>query len=47
MEKIYSKKKNTCILVQVSPETISFLVEYSKALRITKHRQFRFETVLN
>jgi hypothetical protein len=47
MEKIYSEKKNSCNLTQVSPDTIHFLLQYSKALRIRKHRQFSFETVLN
>jgi hypothetical protein len=47
MEKIYSTKKNSCEIPKVGPETIRFLLSYSKALRVTKHRQFSFDLILN
>jgi len=47
MEKIYSTKKNAFAIPRVGPETIQFLLAYSKALRIVKYRQFSFEMILN
>lgn len=47
MEKIYSTKKNALESPKAGPETIRFLLDYSKALRVTKHRQFRFDLILN
>lgn len=47
MEKIYSAKKNAFETPRVGPETIRFLLAYSKALRVTKHRQFSFDLILN
>lgn len=47
MEKIYSTKKNAYEAPKVGPETIQFLLSYSKAFRVTKHRQFSFDTILN
>ncbi|WP_188368796.1 hypothetical protein [Muriicola marianensis] len=47
MEKIYSTKKNVCETPKAGPETIRFLLDYSRALRITKHREFSFDLILN
>lgn len=48
MEKIYSKK---CIgksqKLEPSEETINFLLNYSKALKVVKYNSFEFETLLN
>ncbi len=47
MEKIYSEEKNACEPTKVSSETVQFLLNYSKALRIVGHKNFKFETNLN
>ena len=47
MEKIYSEEKNACRLTKVSAETVRFLLDYSKALRILDYKSFKFETSLN
>jgi hypothetical protein len=47
MEKIYSEERNACKLAQARPETIRFLTDFSKSLRILEFRQFKFESTLN
>lgn len=45
MEKIYSEKQ--CDLVQTKPETIEFLLNFSKSLKITEVEGIQFESNLN
>lgn len=47
MEKIYVKNKNKCKLVKTKPETIQFLLNYSKSLKITEANGIKFETNMN
>ena len=47
MEKIYIKNKNTCKLAKAKPETIQFLLNYSKSLKITEVDGIKFETNMN
>ncbi|WP_281543038.1 hypothetical protein [Maribacter aestuarii] len=47
MEKIYANKKGKCKLVKAKPETINFLLSYSKSLNITKAKGIEFESNLN
>lgn len=47
MEKIYAKKKDQCKLVKAKPETIDFLLSYSKSLKITEAKGIKFESNLN
>ena len=47
MAKIYSKKKNAIIKMSPKKETVSFLLNYSKALRIEKLGEVVYETILN
>ena len=47
MEKVYSKKQDKCRLVQANPETVLFLLSYSKSLKITKATGIKFETNIN
>lgn len=47
MAKIYSKKNEDVKCVSPKKETISFLLNYSKALRIVQHKNFQFENILN
>ncbi|WP_419211191.1 hypothetical protein ACNR9Q_10600 [Maribacter sp. X9] len=47
MEKIYLKEKNTCKLIKAKPETINFLLSYSKSLQITEVKGMQFERNLN
>lgn len=45
MAKLYSEKK----LKKMAPkkETIDFLLNYSKALRISSYKNFQFESLIN
>ena len=45
MAKLYSEKK----LQKMTPkkETINFLLNYSKALRISTYKKIQFESILN
>ncbi len=47
MEKIYVKNKNKCKLAKAKPETIQFLLNYSKSLIITEADGIKFETNMN
>lgn len=47
MEKIYTKKKNNSKIIAASPETVDFLLAYSKSLEITKVKGITFESNLN
>ena len=47
MEQIYPKSPDRCKLVKSSPETVEFLLNYSKALNIVKHEEFTFENNIN
>ena len=47
MAKIYSKKKNATIKMSPKKETVTFLLNYSKALRIEKLGNVVYESILN
>ncbi|WP_339841121.1 hypothetical protein [uncultured Maribacter sp.] len=47
MEKIYTKNKNKTVLVKTKPETIQFLLSYSKSLEIIEANGLQFESNLN
>ena len=47
MEKIYQTKKNKCKLVSAKPETIKFLLDYSKSLKVTEAKGMQFDSNLN
>jgi len=47
MENIYANKKKECELVKAQPETIQFLLNYSKSLNITEAKGIKFENNLN
>ncbi|MDO1514420.1 hypothetical protein Q2T41_19495 [Maribacter confluentis] len=47
MEKIYTDKIEKCTLVKARPETIEFLLAYSKSLDITETKGLQFESNLN
>lgn len=47
MAKIYSKDSFHVECVSPKKETISFLLNYSKALKIVQHKKIQFKTVLN
>ncbi|OSS39724.1 hypothetical protein C723_1626 [Christiangramia flava JLT2011] len=42
-----SSKEETSFHSQPKKETIEFLLNYSKALRITEHKKMQFEMLLN
>ena len=47
MEKIYTKHNKDCKLVKAQPQTVEFLLNYSKSLKITEVRGIKFESNLN
>ncbi|TVZ27794.1 hypothetical protein JM83_2856 [Gillisia sp. Hel_I_86] len=49
MEHLYTKSSKEEQLNKLNPkkETLQFLLNYSKALRITKYKQLSFDTILN
>ncbi len=47
MEKIYSTETKDCKLVQAQPQTVQFLLNYSKSLKITEAQGIKFETNIN
>jgi len=47
MEQIYSKEQNQCKLIQSKPETVRFLLDYSKSLRIQKFKGLIIEHNMN
>ncbi len=47
MEKIYLKNKSKCKIVKAKPETVQFLLNYSKSLKITEAKGIKFESNLN
>ena len=47
MAKIYSKKKLVTNSIKPEKETISFLLNYSKALNIIKRDKMSFEIIAN
>jgi hypothetical protein len=47
MEKIYPKKTKSCALVSAKPETIRFLMDYSRSLNIVRQGEITFENNLN
>jgi hypothetical protein len=47
MEKLYTEDKNKRRLIKARPETIQFLLSYSKSLKIIKAKGIQFESNLN
>ncbi|MCE2612024.1 hypothetical protein LVD13_03505 [Flavobacteriaceae bacterium D16] len=47
MEKIYSAEKSTCKLAKAGPETIQFLLNYSRSLRPVRYKKLVFESNMN
>jgi len=47
MKEIYSENKKKCKLVKAKPETVEFLLSYSKSLKITEAKGIKFESNLN
>ncbi|WP_220765095.1 hypothetical protein [Flavobacterium sp. UMI-01] len=47
MAKIYSKKNNTSKVKKPKKEVISFLLNYSKALKVVKGEKNSFEIISN
>lgn len=47
MEKIYTQDQQHCKLTKTSPETIRFLLNFSKSLRVMEFNSFKFESILN
>lgn len=47
MEKFYVDNKKNCQIVKAKPETIDFLLSYSKALKINDIKGIKFESNMN
>jgi hypothetical protein len=47
MAKIYTKKENATAQMLPKKETVNFILNYSKALRIEKLGDVVYETILN
>ncbi len=47
MEKIYTRDQEHRRLTRTSPETIQFLLNFSKSLRVMEYQSFKFECILN
>jgi len=47
MEEIYSEEQKICRIAKARPETISFLLGFSKSMRVIDCKNMKFETVLN
>lgn len=47
MEKIYATPKTKCKLVKAQPQTIDFLLNYSKSLKVINAKGIQFESNLN
>ncbi|WP_411030895.1 hypothetical protein [Spongiimicrobium sp. 3-5] len=47
MEKSYPENVETCELVKASPETVQFLLNYSKSLKIVDYEGMKFESNIN
>lgn len=46
MEKLYSEEQ-TARLTKTSSETIKFLLDFSKSLRVVDYQGVQFDTILN
>lgn len=47
MAKIYSNQKPQNIQLNPKNETVDFLLNYSKALRVNSYKNMKFEALLN
>lgn len=47
MEKIYSEERNACKLAKAHPDTIRFLTDFSKSLKILEYKKLTFESTMN
>ena len=47
MEEIYSEEQKVCRIAKARPETVSFLLTFSKSLNVATYSNLQFETVLN
>lgn len=47
MDKIYVTKQDQCELAKAKPETVKFLLDYSKSLNINEAQGMQFESNLN
>ena len=45
MEEIYSEEQKICKITKASPETIRFLMGFSKALEVSDYKYMKFETI--
>lgn len=47
MEKIYLPRPSACRLAKACPETVQFLLDYSKAVQIVEYQELEFESIKN
>ncbi len=47
MEEVYSEAPKTCKIAKARPETISFLLAFSKSYEVATYKNLKFERTLN
>ncbi|MGD1946087.1 MAG: hypothetical protein ACFB0A_07465 [Croceivirga sp.] len=47
MEEIYSETPKTCGRLKARPETVSFLMAFSRSYQVAEHNNVTFEHFLN
>ncbi|MCJ7467568.1 MAG: hypothetical protein MUO53_12850 [Maribacter sp.] len=47
MEKIYTNDQSHCKLIKSKRETVAFLLNYSKSLKIIQAKDLQFESNMN
>lgn len=47
MEEIYFEKPKACRITKARPETISFLMAFSKSYGVAEYDNLKFERILN
>lgn len=47
MAKLYSNSPQKVVKMTPKKETVNFLLNYSKALKVSQHKKMQFESILN
>ncbi|MEM8999652.1 MAG: hypothetical protein AAGB24_05260 [Bacteroidota bacterium] len=47
MEEIYSEEQQLCKITKARPETVQFLLRFSKSLQVVDYKNIIFERTLN
>lgn len=47
MEEIYSEQQQICKITKARPETVKFLLGFSKSFQVTEYQDIKFDNYLN